>query len=366
MKLLSPIVLVLLLIACDATSPINFDCTTESELDNIATRTVSMGFSTWSFGPRAADRNETYGYIKSHGDIYSEQVDDRIPWRAWMQGTDLPEEFVADIDYRVGQRTGLPLILSVSLLNTGRDDLIEDWNGEPITYTRMDDRAIEDAYVAHVQYLVDRLSPDFLVVAMESNDLLLHAPQHWEAFTSLMRKVRARLTVAYPNLRIGESITLHSFYEPSTEDPNAYLERVTNYVNDLDFTAVSFYPFFKNQHTKVEYQSALDFLQSRITNPVGMVETNHLAEDLDVPSLDTFITGNPCEQKEYLETLLLHAHSQQFLFVIWWAYKDYDALWATFPADIQPIGQIWRDTGLLDENDTPRPAHAVWESFLER
>ena len=117
-----------------------------------------MGFSTWSFGPEISDKDQTYQFILEHGDIYSEQVDDRIPWLAWMNNDPLPIDFVEDIEYRAQKRNPEhQLILSVSLLNTDRSDIIEDWSGNPISYNAINDSEVENAYFLHLKYLIEKL-----------------------------------------------------------------------------------------------------------------------------------------------------------------------------------------------------------------
>ena len=58
------------------------------------------------------------------------------------------------------------------------------------------------------------------------------------------------------------------------------IEEMANYMNHMDFVAISFYTFFKDLHTAVEFQGVFDFLHSRINKPIAFVETSHIAEDL--------------------------------------------------------------------------------------
>lgn len=338
----------------------------ESVNKEVADRGFKMGFSTWPFGPTIQDKEETYSFVQSNGDIYSEQVDDRIPWNAWINDLDLPTDFIEDIDYRVSKiDDDLTLVLSISPLNTSRNDLIEDWDNNIINYDVLNDRIIEDAYFKHVEYLVTRFNPDYLVSAMEINDLLINSPTKWEEFQVLTSNVRFRLKMRFPSLLISESITLHNYFQPQVDNPSEYIQEVSNYLGQLDFTAVSFYPFFKNQHTKEEYQQAFDFLHEQTNKPIAFIETNHLSEDLIIPSFNTNITGSITEQKEYLESLISNAETTEYEFIIWWAHRDYDALWETFPEEVKDIGQVWRDTGLLDENGAERPAYSVWLNALQ-
>ena len=134
----------------------------------------------------------------------------------------------------------------------------------------------------------------------------------------------------------------------------------------MDFVAVSFYPFFKGQHTKEEFQQAFNFLHDKVNKPIAFVETTHIAEDLSVPAFDLFIEGDECEQNAYLEILLANAQKENYEFVIWWAYKDFDSLWQTFPDEVKDVGKLWRDTGLIDENGNERKGYLTWRKAFNK
>jgi len=327
-----------------------------------------MGFSTWSFGPNEADKDETYQFINSHADIYSEQIDDKIPWNAWINNSTLPTEFSNDIDFRLTKKlNNHKLLLSVSLLNTDRSDLLEDYDGSIPTYSALNDAKIENAYFRHLEYLISKFNPDYLVIAMEVNELKLKSESKWAEYKVLMNNIRSRLKIVYPNLPLAESVSLHNWYNPEVVNPTDFISEMSNYVNqNMDFAAISYYPFFKGQHTKSEFQQAFDFLHSEVTIPIAFVETSHLAENLEISSFNLNIEGDVYEQKEYLETLLLNAYNQDYEFIIWWAYRDYDKLWETFPAEYKDVGKLWRNTGLLDKNGTERPSFTIWKEILDK
>lgn len=350
----------------DDVSPLT--CENDNSLNVITQRNFKMGFSTWSFGPNEADKDETYQFINSNADIYSEQIDDKIPWNAWINNSTLPTEFTNDIDFRLTKRLNdHKLLLSVSLLNTDRSDLLEDYDGSIPTYSALNDTIIENAYFKHLEYLISKFNPDYLLLAMEVNELKLKSEKKWAAYKLLMKNIRSRLKIDYPNLLLAESVTLHNWYNPEVANPIDFISEISNYVNqNMDFAAISYYPFFKGQHSKSEFQQAFDFLHSEVTIPIAFVETTHLAENLEISSFNLNIKSDVCEQKDYLETLLLNAYNQDYEFIIWWAYRDYDKLWNTFPAAYKDVGKLWRDTGLLDENGTERPSFTIWKGILEK
>ncbi len=351
----------------DEAPPAVEGCRNQAFFDGQGPRQFEMGFSTWPYAPTSESVSGTYEFIAAHADIYSEHIDNSIPWNAWMNGLPLPEAFTNEIDGKVARTIPqMRLALSVSLLNTDRSDLASDFDGSTPTYTVLNDQAIEDTYFQHIDYLTDRLEPDYLVIAIEVNELRINAPSKWNAYKLLMQNVKSRIQAEYPSLHISESLTLHNLYQPDVPDPEAYLAEMLAYANAMDFVAISFYPFFKGLHTKADFQLAFDFLHAHIEPPIAFAETAHLAEDLDVGSFNLYIESNPCEQNAYMESLLLNAAQQQYEYVIWWAHRDFYELWNTFPDPLKDLGKLWRNTGLLEDDGTGREGFDTWEMvFLE-
>ncbi|MFK8037264.1 MAG: hypothetical protein AB8B74_03155 [Crocinitomicaceae bacterium] len=351
---LSAIALVVL-VGCKKNNP-------KKIIDN---RDFKMGFSSWSYGPTLEAVNATYDFLATNGDVYSEHMDHKVPWNSWLNGAELPLEFTGLVQDKINRKpNGAELLLSVSFLNGGRSDIMEDFDGEKPAYTNLNDSLLVEAYFRHVSYLVDQLNPKYLVYSIESNELFVNSPSLWPAFRDAMDSVGAKLKLKYPNLEMAESITLHSWYKSSTEPD--YLSEVEKITNEGDFAAISFYPFFKGLNSKDDFQKAFDFLHSKISIPIAFVETNHLAENLVVDAYSLNIESDEKEQEDYLETLLVNAHNKQYKFIIWWAHRDYDALWETFPAEVKDLGKIWRDTGLQDEDGKDRNSMKLWQKIFAK
>lgn len=355
-----PFVILLLLLLCNCSN----DDTNTVNTDN--DRKFKMGFTTWSYGPNLQDVDNTYSFIENHADIYAEHIDNNIPWNAWINDLALPAEFTNEITGKANRKiSGKQLLLSVSILNSNRDELASDIDGNTPLYTNLDDTDIKNAYFKHINYLIEAFAPDYLVIAIEVNELRLRSPEKWDAYKNLILEVKSRIRLLHPDLKISESISLHNLYEPEIMNPAEYINEVINHVNQNDFIAISYYPFLKNQSTTTQFQDTFDFLHSNTSLPIAFVETGHIAEDLIIPNLNVSINGNENEQNNYLETLLENATNQEYEFIIWWAHRDYDALWETFPPEIRDLGQIWRDTGLLDENGIERTTFSSWLDQLQ-
>ncbi len=223
-----------------------------------------------------------------------------------------------------------------------------------------------DAYFRHVDYLIDRFQPDYTVLAMEVNDLYIASEKKWNEYNILTDDIRNRVKQRYPNLLVSESVTLHNWFNPDVSDPSTYIQKINDYINQRDFAAISFYPFLMGLENKNDFQAVFDFVHDHITIPIAFVETAHIAEWLVIPSLGVLIKGDVCSQQYYLESLLLNAYHHEYEFIIWWAFRDFDEFWKTFPAGYKDIGKIWRDTGLLDEKGLPRPSYKVWTEIYSR
>ncbi len=329
------------------------------------TRNYKMGFTTWPYGPVDGDTDSTYAFIQRNGDIYTEHMDGQIPWSAWINGASLPESFTNALAYRVAKRNpNIKLLLSVNPLNTERNGLTEDYDGIKPTYESINDQHIEDAYFSHLQHLVDALNPDYLVMGIEANILLSSSVEKWDQYKLLMSNIRFRIRQAYPDLPISESIALHDWQLPEPDSPPNYIQEITEYGENFDFAAISFYPFLENFQTEAEIQAAFDFLHTQTSKPIAFVETGSISEDLNLPTFGISITGTRCGQQDYLGVLMKNAKENNYLFITWWAFADYDKLYATFPPEAQLLGSVWLNTGLIDENGKAKPAYYLWRDIF--
>lgn len=357
--------LLLILTSCSrSSSEEEVPCSSNEQFEQIESRNFKMGFTSWNYAPDISAINDTYQFIEKNADIYCEHLDYKIPWKAWINKTNLPQEFTDIIDYKLSKKiANNEFLLAVSMLNNDRNDLLEDFDGTIPAYSTLNDQIIEDAYFDHLNYLIEKFTPDYLVMVIEANELLLHSTQKWEQYKLLMSKIRPRIKTAFPKLKISESLTLHNWYKAEL---NTNIQEISDYAKHMDFVAISFYPFFKDLHNATDFQKAFDFLHAQTDKPIAFVETAHLAEDLEVAGYNIFITSDECQQKEYLETLAWNAYKQNYEFIIWWAHRDYDELWDTFPEDVKDLGKLWKDTGLLDENGNKRPSFESWQSLFRK
>jgi len=334
-------------------------------LAEIQNRVFKMGFTSWPYNDQAGGQDTTYEFLEQQGDSYAEHIDDKIPWSAWINNTALPQDFINNIQGRKQRKINSnELVVSVSLLNNFRTDLAEDFNGDTLAYDSLNQANIIDAYTKHLEYIINEMQPDYFVIAMEVNELLTNSPTKWDEYKILMDSVRDRLKSTYPNLPLSESITLHNIAYSSSSFEQL---EMSNYINSTqDFASISFHPHIGGISSTSQFDAGFDYLSNNIQIPIAFVETSALAEDLIVPNLGVNIPSSEMFQRSYLEFLLLEANANDYEFITWWCHRDYDALWATFPPSVKDLGQLWRDTGLLDENGNPRRSFEVWETIMSR
>jgi hypothetical protein len=331
------------------------------------TKNFDLGFTSWPYAPTIESVDATYNFIADNSDIYCEHIDNNIPWNSWINDLPLPIEFTNNITDRQSRKIpNTKLVVSVSLLNLERNDLAFDYDGLTPNYTSMNDLHIENAYFQHIKYIVNQLNPNYLIIAIEINELLKNTPSKWDEYKLLMLNVKTRIQQEFPSLSISESITLHNLYEPDVPNPQQYIDELVNYANTMDFVSISFYPYFKGLKTNEEFQNVFNFLHDRINKPIAFAETGHLSEDLIVNAYGISINGNENEQKNYLEKLLLNAQEENYEFVIWWTHRDYNELWNTFPLELQDLGKLWISTGIINEDGAEKEAYSTWQIVLNK
>jgi hypothetical protein len=334
-----------------------------------------MGFTSWPYAATVEAVQGTYDFIGANADIITEQVDEGVPWAEMVRDEPLPAWFVEKMEGRRQNRPpGMKLVLYLTPTNLAHDalaDCLGEGNAKvplpaELVGKPWNDPAVVSAYTRYCCQMIEFFDPDYAISAVESNELLNNAPETWDAYADFSRQVRSELRRGFPGVLLSESVTLHKLLESGNPDLEGYQSKVRDFCADHDFLAVSSYPLFMNMHAEDEFGFALDFLPTFSDKRIAFAETGHQAETLRLASMNFEFPADPAEQAEYARTLLSRAQAERYLFVTWWTSRDFDALWETFPESIKELGSIWRDTGLLDADGTPRPAFSVWKEWLDR
>ncbi len=98
--------------------------------------------------------------------------------------------------------------------------------------------------------------------------------------------------------------------------------------------------------------------------PIAVSETAFSGEPTEFRTLDTTLPGSPRMQSGYLESLFATAQQDNYEFIVWFLYHDYDAFYERYKNEWPDWFKMWMNVGFLDENHRSRPALDVWRNTL--
>lgn len=338
-----------------------------------ARRTFRMGFTPWPWDATAAAVDWTYERIQDHGDVVSFHVEEGVPWNESLSGAAFPAAMQKDIDGRLARmRKGVPNILQLSALDTGRGGLAGNRGGginEPLsgawaTYA-MNHPNVKAAYANYLERMIRQFRPAQVVIGVESNLLMRNRKERWAAYVELTCAATRTLKARGISQPLLVSIDVNPFFpEWSTPDPAGDQARV---LRDLDACvdgfAISAHPFMSAllaEPLPADYFSRVFALSKRW---VGISETSYPAQVFSNARLTW--NGSESRQRQFLDQLLTASNRQGLKFVIWFAVRDFDALWSGLLRR-DPVSLMWRDTGLYDEAGQARSALGRWRAELNK
>jgi hypothetical protein len=335
-------------------------------------RAFRMGFTSWPYAASIAAVQGTYVFIGANGDLLTEHLEEGVPWAEMLRDEPLPQWFLTKMEDRKRNRPpGVKLLLSLTPLNMGRNALAEcagegqrpplpaELQGKP-----WNDPNLVRGYTNYCLRMIELFRPDYALTGIEANELLNNKPAEWDAYVALSRQVQREVRRRFPGLPLSESITLHKLLDRANSSLPEYRAKIKALVAGHDFFAVSFYPLMLGLHKPQEFAAALDFLPTFTTKLIAFSETGHPAEPINIAAYKFQFPASPAEQAAYLRVLLSQAEAHRYLFVSYFTHRDFDALWQTFPDAVKDLGAIWRDTGLLTDSGTPRPACRLWQRWF--
>ena len=328
-------------------------------------RPFAYGFTTFPFAATPQAQADLMDLITANGTIYAEHFDDAIPWRAALRSGAWPQAFVADIEDRLRRRrTDRPLLLALTPLNMDRSgvaDAVEGKMPRALRHVPMDDPAFIRAYTNYCIWMIDRFRPDYVLSAIESNDLLKENPAAWPAFDRFSRAVMANLKARYPGILFGESLALHTFMNTDGPGPSrAYRDAIKAHIRDFDFAGISYYPFLHGALAPAQWQQAFDFIRGWTRKPLAVTETGQPGQRLRVKTWGLNLPFSEADQAAYVCTLMRNAVRGEYRFVIWFEARDIDRLIPALPRSIRDLARLFRDMGLVDETGREREGLRIW------
>lgn len=329
-------------------------------------RSFKMGFSSWIYAPTIEAINGTAEFLKNNGDFYTEQIDEHLPWNEVMKGEKWPDKFMENINGRISRRiANNKLLLALTPLNDDRNGVLKNIDGTVPELSFGSPKLIE-AYYSYCDKMVSLFKPDYLLIGIESNELLKKQPHLWKEYLIFSNEVFSKLKKKYPSLPISQSVTLHVLINPEVKSLTEYRRKISLFTRGFDFFGVSFYPHFLAYKTEKQFQSAFDYLHKFTRKPIAFTETANIAETVNLPKYKIVLESTPLAQKEYLQTLFKNAQKKDYMFISWWAHRDCDRLVDIFPAHVRDLGRIFQDTGIVDEEGRERPSYDVWQKEFKK
>ena len=339
-----------------------------------------MGFTPWPWDATVEAVDWTYAHLQTDGDLISQHIEEGVPWQEALDGTPFASGFQSSLqDRRNRTAPGQKVVLQLNPLDMGRAalapfrnnginvPLTAPWSGYAFNHPD-----VKTAYVNYVRRVTDLLLPDFVQTGVEVNILRRNStPQVWAQYVELQCHTYQALKAAGYTQPIGVSLVTQALYHPdiyATEYNEAQqIAALRDLEPCVDVIAWSVHPFISGLLADTWPADYLTLISALTTKPQAIPESSYPAQ---VWSLNTVTwNGTPQKQTAFTTSMLDHAGAHGFLYVVWFAIRDYDQLWQRPP----PLGLgqdslslIWRDTGLYDESGVPRAAHAVWMGWRNR
>lgn len=336
-----------------------------------------MGFTPWPYDATQAAVNDVYEKLHASGDIIAHHLDGGIPWQEALDGDPLPTAVSNEIADRVARTADSQCVyLALSPLNSARDDLADYWNDSgtnqslPAAWAArtLDSNEVITAYTNFASILIDEFQPQYFNYCIEASELAMNDAAHYNKLLTFSEQVSSALRLAYPDLKLMISVGLKSPGSSKAVTINTALPAL---IEDVDMLGISVYPYAFFEHADKGDPANLpsNWLSQIQTiadgKPLAIAETGWVAEDLVIPTYSLNVPATEADQNAYVTTLLKESEALDMEFIIWFSVVDFDALWSGAMGS-SPLGQIWRDTGLYDEDIQPRAAFATWMQYVNR
>ena len=342
--------------------------------DSGEARAYLLGFSPWLYDATVEAQDWTWTKLNAEGDVVSNHLEEGVPWQAMLDGQDFSGSYLAELQYRKNRLApGKKCLVQINPLNTARNGLAPNrgatpneplaapWNSYALNST-----PVKTAFLNYARKMVEFLQPDYLLVGVEVNLLIRNNPGMWSAYIELQSHVYAGLKALYPDLPVAVSVFCVPFFPEFSGGDSlpAQLAGLADLTPHVDFIAFSVHPFMSALLAESFPDDYFDRLFAHTSKPVAISESSYPAQ---VWSSLTPLTwnGSPEKQDAFLAKMLEASQKRNARFVIWFAIRDYDALWNSVLGQSQEA-LVWRDTGLYDEAGADRLAIVRWRKAFMR
>jgi hypothetical protein len=317
--------------------------------------------------------------VVANSSLYAVHRDDGcVPWQEALSGEAFPAWLTHDwTDIKARVPAEMPISLHLTPTQQDRHTMAyqcgstEGGKGViPITFNSKmyNNPPVITAYLNYVRRAADIFEPTFLTIGIEMSELSLNHPDEWEPFAKLMTATLQGLRVSHPEIKLGVEFVLQSLLLPRVA------EQVKPLVDQLDFLAISFYPYGSEfgefygapalPEPPAQWREPLEWLRGYTDKPMAIVETGYATKTREVFGVK--FPGDEALQEAFLKDLLTFAKEDNYLFVVWFVPVDYEKLLEKLPdSDNTEAATIWVNAGLWDSNLNPKPAWNIWQSLTK-
>jgi hypothetical protein len=225
---------------------------------------------------------------------------------------------------------------------------------------------VKTAYLNYSKRMIDLFHPAYVVLGVEVNLLAANNDALWPAYLELHKYVYAHLKSAYPAVKFAVSMTAPDLLEGYTGvDHTTQMRALRDITPYIDFLGISLHPFMSKYLAETVPADLFDRIFSLTRLPIAITESSYPATNwsMKIGGGNAVFNGSPAKQDAFLKRMFAAASQHGSPFVIYFAPRDYDALWEKSgrAANMLP----WRSTGLYDASGRPRPALATWRTYFE-
>lgn len=344
--------------------------------DSGPTRPFLLGFTPFPFDLNAEALEYVYNRMAEDADIVAHHFDSGVPWPEALAGDDFNTQILNDWSYRKGRTPpGHKMYVAITPINTTRDNLAL-YNGAtgnmplpaPWDQYAFNHPDVKSAYFNYAVRVVEFFEPDYLAIGIESNLLAVKRDDLWPGYLELHQEVYSQLKQRYSDLPIFVSLlgtTLLDGYQAEADhaQQGQVLEEILPYT---DYFGISLYPYLTTYLANEIPETMWEDLFSLSEKPIAITETGYAAEYFTLAGGSFGVNGSPEKQAAYIERLLEEAQEREFVFVINFVLRDFDALFEAVPEEYREIALPWRDSGLYNGEGQARLALESWLAALAR
>lgn len=331
-----------------------------------------MGFTPWPSDFTLAAIDQTYQFIRENGNIISHHFDNGVPWQEAYTGMVYPQHLRNEWQERLAKTpNGHRIFISLTPLDFNRENLASYWNnngeGQPLPKEWIN-RSFNDPWVmkAYLNYALEAVNifhPDYLAIGVETNILITHHPEKWDAYLELNAYVYNELKKRYPDLPVFSTVQyehMRGIEDVSKKNFELQYSGIKRLLRHSDYLALSTYRYgilHPNPPTKNYFDPALS-----LGKPIVIAESGAMSKTTLVAG--TQLISSEESQREFVDMILKKAMQHRFPFVINWVSRDFGPLVSKLPKEAQSIANAWVHTGLVSEKGEEKEAFRIWKSYL--